>query len=95
MLIGQRMEMRTVQKFQTMFIVALTISLLAYAGSPIVWAFKDADFGFALSTAEAEHIALSRGLHIMIHFINLFLMELAREQGIPPHSQLPWSLSSF
>jgi len=68
--LGKEWKQELSRSFRQCLLLHWLCDYFAYAGSPIVWAFQDADF--ALSSEEAEHIVLSRGLHIMIHFINLF-----------------------
>jgi len=64
-LIGQRMETRTVQKFQTVFIVALTMWLLCLCRQSYSMGFPRCRFCPIFWRGR-------KGLHIMIHFINLF-----------------------
>ena len=66
------METRTVQKFQIMCIVALTMWwLLAYAGCTIVWAFKIQTLNCPVCYRGRAYCTLQRSA-IKIHFINLF-----------------------
>jgi hypothetical protein len=54
--------------------------IITYAGYPMHWSSK-MQTETALSTTEAEHIALSQAMRVLLPII--WLMEEAKQQGIP------------
>ena len=60
--------------------------VITFAGTPLVWSLK-MQTETALSTTEAEYIAMSSALREAIHLIRL--IEEAESMGIPPSSGTP------
>jgi hypothetical protein len=60
--------------------------IITYAGCPMHWSSK-IETGIALSTTEAEYIALSQAIREVLPII--WLMEKTKQQGIPVLNAMP------